>query len=151
MSDVLLSQYHSFLILYLSVLQSEELSSIAKRVSAELDLLLTYLEVQLSQEAIGSQEADSLKRELEHAQAELAQQREASVRDQLASTSLIQQAEARIAALQNEINDHAAQFEDAFRKISLEKQQAVVDLQTLQAGSAQYAEQIQAFKSHIQK
>jgi len=92
-----------------------------------------------------------LKRELEQVHTDLALLRDASVRDQLASTSLIQQAEARIAALQNEINDHAAQFEDAFRKISLEKQQAVVDLQNLQAGSAQYAEQIQAFKSHIQK
>lgn len=92
-----------------------------------------------------------MKRELEQVHTDLALLRDASVRDQLASTSLIQQAEERIAALQNEINDHAAQFEDAFRKISLEKQQAVVDLQNLQAGSAQYAEQIQAFKTHIQK
>lgn len=113
--------------------------------------LSCVFQAKLSQESVGSQEVDSLKRELEQAYAELAQLRDSSVRDQLASTSLVQQAEARISALQNEINDHAAQFEDAFRKLSLEKQQAVADLQNLQAGTAQYAEQIQTFKSHIQK
>lgn len=92
-----------------------------------------------------------MQEQLEQAQAELALQRENTVREKLASTAQVQQSEARIAALQSEISEHAAQFEDAFRKVSLEKQQVINELQQLQAGSAQYTEQMQTFKSHIQK
>lgn len=73
------------------------------------------------------------------------------MREKLSSTAQLQQNEARIAALQSEVSDHAAQFEDAFRKLSLEKQQVASELHQLQIGSAQYTEQMQTFKLHIQK
>lgn len=92
-----------------------------------------------------------MREQLEQALAELALEKESAVREKLALTTQIEQSETRIAALQNEVSDHAAQFEDAFRKLSLEKQQVASELQQVQAGSAQYSEQMQTFKSHIQK
>ena len=119
--------------------------------SLNFHTFIFLLQERLFGQSTATEQVTSLQEQLEQANAELVLLRESIVREKLASTAQIQQSEARIVALQSEISEHAAQFEDAFRKVSLEKQQVANELRQLQAGSAQYTEQMQSFKSHIQK